>query len=150
MHLKWDQAWLIDPAYHRRLIGKTPVCVLPPDLHSLPSTLLGQSTIPVDCRHLPGPLESREVRWVRRFLKRPATDEPLADRVRKFCEELEPGGSADWQVRQAEQALKIYFRQFLGRPDWLEPAAAKCKRGPDGVEPLGAVEQLRRRVKTRH
>ena len=88
------------------------------------------------------------VRWVRRFLSRPATDEPPADRVRRFCEELE-GGCADWQVRQAEQALGIYFRQFLGRTDWLEPAAAKGKRGPEGVEPLGTVEQLRRRVKTR-
>ena len=89
------------------------------------------------------------MRWVRRFLSRPATDEPPADRVRRFCEELE-GGCADWQVRQAEQALGIYFRQFLGRTDWLEPAAAKGKRGPEGVEPLGTVEQLRRRVKTRH
>jgi len=77
------------------------------------------------------------VRWVRRFLNRPATDEPLADRVRKFCEELERGGSADWQVPQAERALEIYFRQFRGRTGWLEPAAAKGKRGPDGVEPLG-------------
>ena len=29
------------------------------------------------------------VRWVRRFLTRPASDEPLADQVRRFCEELE-------------------------------------------------------------
>ncbi len=47
------------------------------------------------------------VRWVRRFLSRPASDEPLSDRVRRFCEELErTGGSEDWQVRQAEQALR--------------------------------------------
>jgi hypothetical protein len=26
------------------------------------------------------------VRWVRRFLSRPASDEPLADQVRGFCE----------------------------------------------------------------
>jgi len=25
------------------------------------------------------------VRWVRRFLTRPASDEPLADQVRRFC-----------------------------------------------------------------
>jgi hypothetical protein len=28
------------------------------------------------------------VRWVRRFLSRPASDEPLTDQVRGFCEEL--------------------------------------------------------------
>lgn len=29
------------------------------------------------------------IRWVRRFLTRPASDEPLADQVRRFCESLE-------------------------------------------------------------
>ena len=59
------------------------------------------------------------VRWVRRFLSRPASDEPLADQVRGFCEELEQnGGSEDWQVRQADQALRIYFVNFLKRTDW--------------------------------
>jgi hypothetical protein len=29
------------------------------------------------------------VRWVRRFLARPASNEPLADQVRRFCESLE-------------------------------------------------------------
>jgi hypothetical protein len=54
------------------------------------------------------------VRWVRQFLVRPATDESLADRVRRFCEDLECSGRcADWQVRQAEQALRIYFVNFL-------------------------------------
>ena len=54
------------------------------------------------------------VRWVRRFLSRQASDEPLADQVRGFCEELErDGGSEDWQVRQADQALRIYFVNFL-------------------------------------
>jgi hypothetical protein len=58
------------------------------------------------------------VRWVRRFLTRPASDAPLADLVRLFCETLErDGGSQDWQVRQAEQALRIYFVNFLQRTD---------------------------------
>ena len=49
------------------------------------------------------------VRWVRRFLSRQASDEPLADQVRRFCDDLERhGGVEDWQVRQAEQALRIY------------------------------------------
>src|SRR3990172_11506518 len=49
------------------------------------------------------------VRWVRRFLTRSASDEPLADQVRRFCEELEHGATyQDWQIHQAEQALPIY------------------------------------------
>ena len=31
------------------------------------------------------------VRWVRGFLTRPASNEPLPDQVRRFCEELELG-----------------------------------------------------------
>lgn len=55
------------------------------------------------------------VRWVRRFLARSASDGPVADQVRRFCEELERnGGCEDWQVRQAEHALRIYFVNFLG------------------------------------
>jgi hypothetical protein len=58
------------------------------------------------------------VRWVRRFLIRPASDEPLADQVRRFCESLESEAWQDWQVRQAEHVLRIYFvwPRFRGNP----------------------------------
>jgi len=50
------------------------------------------------------------VRWVRRFLAAPASPGSLADQSRRFCEELERSGRyEDWQVRQAEQAVRIYF-----------------------------------------
>ena len=43
----------------------------------------------------------------------------MADQVRGFCEELElNGGVEDWQVRQADQALRIYFTNFLKRTEW--------------------------------
>lgn len=59
------------------------------------------------------------VRWVRRFLSAPASEGPLADQTRRFCEELERSGRCeDWQVRQAEHAIRIYFVNFLGRADW--------------------------------
>src|SRR5439155_11362436 len=66
------------------------------------------------------------VRWVRRFLTRPASDESLADQERRFCESLERDpGCQDWQVRQAEHALRIYFVNFLQRTDWnRRPASA--------------------------
>ena len=91
------------------------------------------------------------VRWVRRFLTRPASDEPLADQVRRFCEELERhGGSEEWQVRQAEQALRIYFVNFLQRTDWHRRPASTVVDEHGRTNPLTALEQLRLRIRTRH
>ncbi len=55
------------------------------------------------------------VGWVRRFLARPASDETLADQVRRFCDDLAATGVVDWQVRQAGQALRLYLVNFLKR-----------------------------------
>ena len=91
------------------------------------------------------------VRWVRRFLTRPASDEPLADQVRRFCEELEEnGGCQDWQVRQAEQALRIYFVNFLHRTDWHRQPRSTVVDEQDQTGPLAALEQMRSRLRTRH
>ena len=35
------------------------------------------------------------VRWVRRLLSRQASDEPLADQVRRFCDDLERHGGVE-------------------------------------------------------
>jgi integrase len=91
------------------------------------------------------------VRWVRRFLSRPALDEPVAEQVQRFCEELErDGGCADWQVRQAEQALRIYFVNFLARTDWHRRPASTVVDEHGTTSPLAALEQMRLRLRTRH
>ena len=91
------------------------------------------------------------VRWVRRFLTRPASDEPLTDQVRRFCEELERnGGCQEWQVRQAEQALRIYFVNFLQRTDWHRRPGSTVMDEQGRTGPLAALEQLRSRIRTRH
>jgi hypothetical protein len=90
------------------------------------------------------------VRYVRQFLTRPTTDEALADRVRRFCEDLERAGSQDWQARQAEHALRLYFVNFLQRTDWNRSPASPIVDGQGCVTPLAALEQLRRRLRTRH
>jgi hypothetical protein len=88
------------------------------------------------------------VRWVRRFLMRPAARDPLGDQVRSFCEDLEREGCQDWQVRQAEQALRIYWLNFRRTADWVRRPASALESGR--VEPLAALDELRRRIRTRH
>jgi len=90
------------------------------------------------------------VRWVRRFLTRPASDEPLADQVRRFREELEQGGCQDWQATQAEQALRIYFVNFLQRTDWHRKPVSAVVDENGRTDPLAALAELRRRIRTRH
>ncbi len=91
------------------------------------------------------------VRWVRRFLTRPASNEPLADQVRRFCEDLERSGTCqDWQVRQAEDALRIYFVNFLQRADWHRKPVSPVLDDQHRTNPLVALEELRRRLRSRH
>lgn len=91
------------------------------------------------------------VRWVRRFLTRPASNEPLADQSLRFCEELERGGGCqDWQVRQAEQAVRMYFVNFLGCTDWRGQPAGATVGEAEGANPLSVLDELRRRLRTRH
>jgi integrase len=91
------------------------------------------------------------VRWVRRFLTRPATNEPAADQARRFCEDLErSGGCQDWQVRQAEQAVRIYFVNFLQRTDWHRQPASAAVDEQQRTNPLAVLDELRQRLRTRH
>lgn len=90
------------------------------------------------------------VRWVRRFLTGPTSDAPLAERVRRFREELETAGAADWQARQAEQALRLYFVNFLHRTEWHRQPINTVVDEQGCTNPLAATEELRRRLRTRH
>lgn len=90
------------------------------------------------------------VRFVRQFLALPATRDPLADRVQQFCEALERGGAQDWQVRQADQALRIYFVNFLERTDWRATDTQSVIDASGQVDPLSALESLRSRLRLRH
>ena len=87
------------------------------------------------------PISLHCVRWVRRFLERPACNEPLADQVLRFSEDLERGGACpDWQVRQAEQAVRMYFVNFLQRTDWHRQGADISALLPVLSTYLGHVE----------
>jgi hypothetical protein len=90
------------------------------------------------------------VRWVRRFLTRPASSKPLADQVRRFCEELEGLGTyADCQIDQAGHALRIYFVNFLHRTDWHRQPRSAIVDEQGRTSPLAALGELRLRIRTR-
>lgn len=94
------------------------------------------------------------VRWVRTFLSRPATTEPLDLQLRNFCEGLERQGRADWQVRQAEHAVRAYFANFLklDETEWRArgPSRARVVDTDGATDPLAALDLLRTRIRTRH
>jgi len=91
------------------------------------------------------------VRWVRRFLTRPASNLLLADQVREFCEGLERSGVCqEWQVRQAEQSVRMYFVNFLRRTDWHARPAAGVTDEEKRTDPLAVLDELRRRIRSRH
>lgn len=60
-----------------------------------------------------------------------------------FCEGLERAGSQDWQVRQAEQAVRLYLVNFLQRTDWHRAPASPLVDEQGQVTPLVALEHLR-------
>jgi integron integrase len=90
------------------------------------------------------------VRWVRRFLTRPASTDSHADQVRQFTEELERSGRWEaWQVRQAEQAVQTYFVNFLQQRSHIPVAGhgAPPSRQPGQLQ---ATDELRRLLRIRH
>jgi integron integrase len=94
------------------------------------------------------------VRWVRRFLEtdRPQPGASLQDRVQQFREQIErDDGIQDWQVRQAEDALRLYFVNFRQVTDWRRPdQMAEVRDAQNRVNPERALVQMRERLRLRH
>jgi integron integrase len=92
------------------------------------------------------------VSWVRRFLCRPVSPgESLQDRVQKFREDLERRGRwQDWQIEQAERAVRLYFVNFLKQTDWAARERDLVRRSDGGVDRLAVIEEMRTRLRVRH
>jgi integrase len=90
------------------------------------------------------------VRWVRQFLSRPATTDPIDDQIRQFVEDLERTGRWDaWQVRQAEQAVRVYLVSFL--KETTHQAATTVETRPErSRNQLSATADVRRLLRLRH
>lgn len=92
------------------------------------------------------------VKWARRFLEEvPEVAESLDVRVMMFTESLERSGLwEDWQIVQAEKAIRLYFVNFMQVTDWQTQSVAKVRDPAGRVDRLRALDELRRQLRTRH
>ena len=94
------------------------------------------------------------VLWVRKFLSR-GPQIPIAaldDRIAVFLQELEAGGACqDWQVTQAERALRLYFANFKTDTAWSAPNVSQTAANPDGsyLRPL-TLDAMRTQLRLKH
>lgn len=90
------------------------------------------------------------VRWVRRFLERPATTDNITDQVHQFIEDLERSGRCQpWQLQQAEQAVRTYLINFLNHTQDRQPPR-QSTGNPRTHDQLTATADVRRLLRLRH
>jgi integrase len=91
------------------------------------------------------------VRWVRWFLKYGGSEASLAERMDRFCANLEQSGRwKDWQIAQAERAVRVYFVNYLKQTDWNKRPESKVWDTEGRVDGLAALAELRARLRTKH
>ena len=92
------------------------------------------------------------VRWVRHFLSRPQDPrEAIAVRVRGYLDELERSGRwTDWQLTQAERAIRVYYVNFLKESDWERQVAVVARDRHGRVDRIQALALMRTRLRVRH
>jgi hypothetical protein len=107
------------------------------------------------------------LKWVQRFLgmARARQGESWHDTLRVFLEDLEAGGTPDWQLRQAADAVSLYCGQFLGQDggrsnsvgDPPVPREDGSKASDEPVadpaapaDPEALVNEVRRLLQLRH
>lgn len=94
------------------------------------------------------------VHWVRKFLGQ-GISVPVAsldDRIAGFLKSMEVDGLyKDWQVAQAEQALRLYFVNFKTDADWSTPAVPTLTANLDGAFAGAAtLEAVRTQLRLKH
>ena len=93
------------------------------------------------------------VAWVRKFLGQTADPKlSMEERIEDFVEGLrQEGGREEWQVEQAERAVKTFFHAFQNGAGLTERPAARVERDAAGrvgvAETLAATRDL---LRTKH
>ena len=94
------------------------------------------------------------VLWVRKFLGQAVTV-PVAsldDRIAGYLRDMDAAGTyKDWQVTQAERALRLYFVNFKTDVSWSVPTVPTLTANPDGTFARTAtLEALRTQLRLKH
>lgn len=91
------------------------------------------------------------VRWVRWFLRHGGSSASLAERLDEFRARLETSGRwQDWQIAQAERAIRVYFVNYLKQTDWNKRPHSVVWDATGRVDTLAALAELRARLRTKH
>jgi integron integrase len=93
------------------------------------------------------------VKWVRQFLEQPADPAlSLDERIESFLEELRSRRRCeDWQVAQAEKAVRIYFYTFQGGSAASEKPVARVAVTADGrISRTEALACVRNVIQAKH
>jgi len=92
------------------------------------------------------------VRWVRQMLATPGRpDLSFDERLMQFVDGVRASGRPDWQVEQAERAVRVYFHTFQNGKASMAPRAPARVVGPDGsVAQAEVCAALRERLRARH
>lgn len=92
--------------------------------------------------------------WVRKFLETTPSDPKLtlSDRMDQFLLGLQAEQRyADWQIQQAERAIRLYFHNFQSATEWKSATEKRITPGPDGSIPRAdALAETRRLLRLRH
>lgn len=68
-----------------------------------------------------------------------------------FLDSLRKANSEDWQVSQAERAIRLYFHNFQSNTDWKNPLPSPSSNPPEGpVSRESALTKLRECLRLRH
>lgn len=94
------------------------------------------------------------VMWVRKFLAQaPQVPAPALEvRLRQFQDMLEAQGNyADWQIAQAERALRLFYHNFKNERAWQTPPSTLTALDSEGACSRPAtVEAMRTLLRTKH
>lgn len=105
----------------------------------------------LDANFVPTGKEKFLVHWVRRFFASHAQFPNMTwtDQLSLFLRELQQSGSCqDWQIRQADQAVRLYFNNFLKNPCESAADASALTRTPLEIKP--ALDRFREALRLRH
>ena len=94
------------------------------------------------------------VSWVRKFLARRVTTPvaQLEERIAAYLDDLTAQGThPDWQMTQAERAVRLYFVNFKADADAATPVVPTLTPNPDGSHNrTGTIEAVRTRLRVLH